>query len=159
MGKPGIAPGIAARIAGWVVACGVALAAVGIVSTPVVGQQQRDFAPVPMVTAIECARDGAQDLVVAVVGLVPSAGWSEPRLEPHAALPSDDGFWELDFVALPPAGRAAQVLREIAAVDRIEQFRAAEIRGFRVFGVGEGVQEISLARCIAASAPRALNPR
>ena len=50
-------------------------------------------------------------LQITARGMVPTAGWTNPRLEPFIFIqPPPDGIYEFDFVADPPSGVAAQVI-------------------------------------------------
>lgn len=55
-------------------------------------------------------------LTVEVEGLAPTAGWTNVRLEPHAAInPPEDGVQEFDLVGDRPAGTVAEALTEVEA--------------------------------------------
>jgi hypothetical protein len=49
-------------------------------------------------------------------GIVPTSGWSNPRLAPYFYVtPPPDGYWEFDFVADEPGGVVLQVEVPISA--------------------------------------------
>lgn len=53
---------------------------------------------------------------VSALGLVPTGGWTDPRLDPRFYVhPPADGIWDFDFTATPPDDGATDVLTEIAA--------------------------------------------
>jgi hypothetical protein len=112
-------------------------------AVPAVGQQAQGLRRVPMITAIECEVRG-QSLFVFAEGLVPSAGWTDARLEPQREL---NGIWEFALRARPPAGDAAQVVRRISAERRVSTDGLDGVRGLRVLGTGPGVAEISINAC------------
>jgi hypothetical protein len=49
-------------------------------------------------------------------GEVPTAGWTNIRLEPFFyVVPPADGIWDMDFVGDPPTGIVAQVVLPVSA--------------------------------------------
>lgn len=55
-------------------------------------------------------------LAVAALGLVPTTGWTHPRLAPYVYVkPPADGVWDFDFLADPPQGVVLEVLRPVAS--------------------------------------------
>jgi hypothetical protein len=73
---------------------------------------------VMQVVAADLARlKGDPDhLTLTAVGTVPTLGWSNARLVPHVYVQAPpDGVWGFDFVAQPPAGRAAQAIGKVSA--------------------------------------------
>lgn len=56
-------------------------------------------------------------LRIAARGTVPTAGWTNPRLEPFIFIqPPPDGIYEFEFVADPPEGPVSQVITPVEAV-------------------------------------------
>jgi hypothetical protein len=54
------------------------------------------------IDAVTLAQEGGT-LVVRVMALVPSLGWTEPELVPYSIImPPRDGIYQLDFIASAP---------------------------------------------------------
>ncbi len=71
--------------------------------------------------------------VITAEGIVRSGGWSAPRLSArrNGAL-TEDGIYEVDFLAIPPDGPATAVLSPISARQALTSY-PANLRGIRVF--------------------------
>ena len=99
----------------------------GLIADRGVGQEKPAPVLVREVTAVEIAfeKSNPPNLLVSAKGVVPTAGYTNPHLEPVVYIaPPADGVQDLSFYAdPPPPGRVvAQVLREIEApVLRIER--------------------------------------
>lgn len=82
------------------------------------------------------------NLVVTVVGQVPTPGYTEVRLTRvvHARPPSD-GIQEYRLTAVAPTGFVPQVLSKVEAFDRWQDFstEAPWLRGVRIHGVDGGI--------------------
>lgn len=106
---------------------------------------------VPVILAIKCSIQKSQppNLVISVVGQVPTSGWKNPQLDPRIYVkPPADRVWEYDFLAKRPSGPVLQVLTEIKGEHTWKDYPEAQVKGVRVFGVGNGVKEIKLSDCV-----------
>jgi hypothetical protein len=86
------------------------------------------------------------NLIVTVVGEVPTGGWTETQLlrRVYVTEPAD-GIWEYDLLSKPPEGFATQVISQVKASDRWEKIapaQMAKIKGIRVFGLGDGIKTV-----------------
>ncbi len=105
---------------------------------------------VPTIVSIHCSinKSDPPQLVVDAGGEVPTGGWTNPLLTPRTYVtPPADGIWEYDFTAIRPTGMVTQVLTPIAASHTWPDYPATTLKGIRVYGVGSGVKESSLAAC------------
>ena len=105
---------------------------------------------VPTIVSIKCTinKINPPELVVDVGGEVPTAGWTDPSLNPRVYVnPPADGIYEYDFTALRPSGPAAQVITPITASHTTPDYPATTLKGVRVYGVGTGIKESSLTAC------------
>ena len=68
---------------------------------------------------------------ITVKGLASSSGWTNPRLEPVANTPQEEGIHEYNFVADPPSGITIPVLTHIEATVQItkipEDFKGVKV--------------------------------
>ena len=82
------------------------------------------------------------NLLVSAIGEVPTSGWTQPVLVRRTYVqPPPDGIWEYDLYAVPPAGPAAQVVSQVKATDRWNDYDELVVHGVRVYGEGQGVME------------------
>jgi hypothetical protein len=71
-------------------------------------------------------------LQINVSGTVPTADWSNPRLEPHIHVQAPpDGIYGFDFVADPPKDVTAQVISSIEVTDIWENL-PEDVKGVRI---------------------------
>ncbi|KPJ93033.1 MAG: hypothetical protein AMJ55_08860 [Gammaproteobacteria bacterium SG8_15] len=62
------------------------------------------------------SKSNPPQLDIAVKGNVTSSGWTKPELTPFVYVtPPQDGIYDYDFQAVPPAGPAATVITPIEA--------------------------------------------
>lgn len=81
-------------------------------------------------------------LEITARGIVPSGGWSDVKLTPKKSDKAPmDGVYEFEMTAVPPDGPATQALQEVKATYRWEK-PAADVKGLKIFGVGEGAKTI-----------------
>ena len=81
------------------------------------------------------------NLVVKVVGQVPTDGYTKPMLlRAVYAKPPEDGIQDYFLLATPPAGIAAQVVSKVNASDTWKEYDRGGtwVKGVRVHGVGSG---------------------
>ena len=82
------------------------------------------------------------NLVVTVVGEVPTAGYSKTvLLRVVYVVPPADGIQDYILFSTPPAGPAAQVISQVTGKDTWKGYRkeAPWIKGIRVRGLGAGI--------------------
>ncbi len=105
------------------------------------------------VVEVQCSleKSSPPNLRLDVTGLVPSSGWSDVQLLRRVYVqPPPDGIWEYDLVAKRPTGIVLWVISEVKASHSWTRFPEADVEGVRVYGVGRGVQTVSLADCLSA---------
>jgi|GEM_PF-1627690 len=82
------------------------------------------------------------NLLVSATGEVPTLGWTQPILVRRTYVqPPPDGIWEYDLYAVPPSGPAAQVISQVKATDRWNDYDESSVKGVRVYGEDNGVME------------------
>jgi hypothetical protein len=96
------------------------------------------------VNRVRAMFDGPEMVRIKVEGQVATAGWSYPRLRSYSygELPPD-GVWDFDFLAEPPPGPAAAVIRPIAATYVWKDWKAAgfKLRAVRIHAANNVVMQ------------------
>lgn len=83
------------------------------------------------------------NLVVTAVGEVKGQGWRDVRLTRYVPfLPPQDGIWEYVLTAVPSANADSGPKGKIEASDRWIAYPSTRVKGVRVFGIGDGKQEV-----------------
>ncbi len=104
------------------------------------------FARVPLIKNIKLSiqESNPPNLIVEVVGETPNPGWVFPLLVRRIyVMPPVDGIWEYDFLAFR-SDSPLTVLEEIRASNLWEGYDEKNVKGARVYGVGDGVMEEAL---------------
>ncbi len=109
------------------------------------GAEKSERVTVAKVISVHCAlqKRNPPNLVVTVIGQVPTTGFSEVRLRrTEHAKPPADGIQDYVLTAVPPAGIVAQVISQVEASDTwIDYSRDAPwLKGVRIHGVGDGTK-------------------
>jgi hypothetical protein len=80
-------------------------------------------------------------LRIQAVGIVPTAGWSDPRLDPRVYIdPPQDGIYEFDFVAERPDDYAAEVITPVSA-ELVLEHLPPDFAGVRVCASSNSIQK------------------
>ena len=101
---------------------------------------------VPFITDIKLSvqESNPPNLIVEVVGETPSPGWVFPLLVRRIYVtPPVDGIWEYDFLAFR-SDSPLTVVEELRGSNLWERYDEKNVKGVRVYGVGEGVMEKKL---------------
>lgn len=81
-------------------------------------------------------------LIVTAVGQVPTGGWTGAKLTPRKYKDKPaDGIYEYDLTAVRPTGIVTQALSKVKG-DHKWTNPPADIKGIKVYGVGEGAKTI-----------------
>lgn len=68
------------------------------------------------VTSVSLTNSGPNDLLIVAEGMVPSEGWTNPRLISYVYIqPPPDGIWDFNFAADPPSETSNPMLTSITA--------------------------------------------
>ena len=111
---------------------------------PVSAQEQNGPRIVEKILSVEIGfeKSDPPNLVVTVVGEVPTGGYTKPiLLRAVYAMPPADGIQDYFLLATPPNGIAAQVISKVTAADTWKRFddKAEKwLKGVRVHGVRGG---------------------
>jgi hypothetical protein len=110
---------------------------------PVGAQEKRGPRIVGKIVSVEIAVEDIDpgNLVVKVVGQVPTGGYTKPTLlRAVYAKPPEDGIQDYFLLATPPDGIAAQIVSKVNASDTWKAYDKGGtwVKGMRVHGVGGG---------------------
>ncbi|WP_033036851.1 hypothetical protein [Pseudomonas sp. GM102] len=82
---------------------------------------------------LKLLKSNPPQLHISAIGLVGSAGWTNPRLEPRFYIQfPPDGIQDFDFVADPPKGIVIQPVLPIAASELWENPPLNILKGVRI---------------------------
>ncbi|VTR97228.1 hypothetical protein [Tuwongella immobilis] len=84
------------------------------------------------------------NLVVSVVGQVPTGGYTKPTLvRTIYVTPPEDGIQEYTLMVVPPTGVVTNALAKVKAEDTWKGYtkEAPWVKGVRILGVGKGILE------------------
>ncbi|MGE0606822.1 MAG: hypothetical protein AB7O62_06820 [Pirellulales bacterium] len=80
-----------------------------------------------------------------VTGEVDSTGWTEAQLVRRIYVsPPAEGIWEYDLLAKPPASPSPPTRAIVTVEESWKSLDTAKVKGIRVYGTGDDVQEILL---------------
>lgn len=83
-----------------------------------------------------------KNLTVSAIGQVPTGGWGGATLTPRKTKDAPkDGIYEYDLTAVRPGGIVTQVISKVTAKHTWDN-APADIKGVKVYGVGEGAKTI-----------------
>lgn len=90
---------------------------------------------------LKLLKSNPPQLHILAIGLVGSAGWTNPRLEPRVYIQfPPDGIQDFDFVADPPQGTVIQVVLPIDASKLWKEPPFDKLKGVRVHSATNSVE-------------------
>lgn len=107
-------------------------------------QNDQDLQLVSEITLIQLdIIDGSpQQLRIRVRANVTTSGWSEPQLNPYLYLvPPQDGIYDFDFMARPPAGDSPQVITPIEVTHVLDGFSNTFV-GVRIHAAQNNLEKL-----------------
>lgn len=90
---------------------------------------------------LKILKSNPPQLHISAIGLVGSAGWTNPRLEPRVYIQfPPDGIQDFDFVADPPQGTDIQVALPIDASKLWKEPPLDKLKGVRVHSANNSIE-------------------